>query len=140
MSWVAPVASLLGNIFTGIFGFKRDQANIMSESLQIFEHVQNADQAYFAASASAINSVYAQGSWIDKNWRPSLMWVCITLLVARWFLGYQPPGMSPAEIEHMYTFIYIGLGGYVPLRSMDKWMQGFQIGRLLKHFIEKKLL
>src|SRR3990167_4374531 len=133
---ITSIAGLLSTIFTGIFGVKKEQSDTIERALKTFGDVSNSDQAYFAASASAITSVYTKGSWIETNWRPALMWTCIGLIIARWF-GYAPPGLTPEEVTHMYTFIYIGLGGYIPLRSIDKWMQGFQIGAILKEFIKK---
>ena len=136
---ISSLAGLLSTIFTGIFGIKKEQSDALQTALKTFSEVANSDQAYFAASAAAISTIYSQGAFLEKNWRPSLMWVCIGLIIARWF-GYSPPGLTPEEITHLYTFIYIGLGGYIPLRSIDKWMQGFQIGAILKTFIQKKVL
>lgn len=137
-----PFTSLITgitSIFGSILGFKGKQTEVVSSALNTFNSISEQDKAYFAASAAAIEAVYQNGSWIEKNWRPSFMWVCIVLVIARWY-GWSPPGLTPEEITHLYTFIYIGLGGYMPLRSIDKWMQGFQIGAILKSIIQKKLL
>lgn len=136
---IAAAIAGLGNIFSGIMGFKGKQVEAVTGALNTFDAISQQDKAYFAASAAAIDAVYSKGSWIERTWRPALMWACIGLVLARWF-GYVPPGLSPTEVEHLYTFIYIGLGGYMPLRSLDKWMQGFQIGSVLKNLITKKLL
>lgn len=136
--WTAAIAGV-GSIVSSIFGFKGKQTEVVSTALNTFGAVSDSDKAYFAASAAAIDAVYTQGSWIEKNWRPCFMWVCIGLVAARWY-GYAPPNLTPTEVDHLYTFIYIGLGGYMPLRSLDKWMQGFQIGGVLKNLIQKKIL
>lgn len=138
MPWAAAITGL-GSIVSSIFGFKGKQTEVVSTALNTFNAISEQDKAYFAASAAAIDAVYTKGSWIEVNWRPALMWICIGLVVARW-CGYAPPGLSPEEVTHLYTFVYIGLGGYMPLRSLDKWMQGFQIGAVLKTLIQKKLL
>ena len=118
---------------------KEKQTEVVSTALNTFNAISEQDKAYFAASAAAIDAVYTKGSWIETNWRPAFMWVCIGLVVFRWY-GWNPPGLTAEEINHLYTFVYIGLGGYMPLRSLDKWMQGFQIGNILKTLIQKKLL
>ena len=138
MAWISALISGIGSIASSFFGFKKDQANALGKALESLQGISETDKSYFVASAAAIDSVYTSGSWLEKNWRPSLMWICMGLIVARWF-GWTPPGLTPDEINHMYTFIYIGLGGYIPLRSLDKWMRGFQIGKLLMTFINKKL-
>src|SRR3990167_3327262 len=135
MGWTAAISGITSTV-SSIFGFKEKQTEVVSTALNTFNAISEQDKDYFAASAAAIDAVYTKGSWIETNWRPALMWVCIGLIIARWF-GYAPPGLTPEEVTHMYTFIYIGLGGYIPLRSIDKWMQGFQIGAILKEFIKK---
>lgn len=136
---ITGLISLLGSIFGGIFGLKKEQAETLNKALDSLTTISDSDKAYFAAVATAIDAVYTKGSWIERTWRPVLMWVCTGLIVSRWF-GWAPPGLDATEINHMYTFVYVGLGGYIPLRSVDKWMQGFQIGNLLKKFIEKKIV
>ncbi len=138
MIW-SSLIGLVGKIFGGVFGLKQKQGEIVQGALKTFESVQVSDSAYFAASSEAINSVYKNGGWLERGWRPTLMWACITINIARW-AGYELPHLSPEELQHIYNFTYIGLGGYMPLRSMDKWMQGFQIGNILKKFVEKKII
>jgi len=139
MVWLTSLFGLLGNVATGIFGVKKEQADTVQRALESLGTVTTSDSAYFAASAAAITSVYQNGPLVERLWRPILMWGCLGMIMARWF-GYVIPGMSPTEIDHVYSFIYIGLSGYIPLRSLDKYMQGFQIGGLLKQFISKKIL
>ena len=136
---IASVITGITSIVSNIFGFKGQQTEVVSTALNTFNAISEQDKAYFAASAAAIDAVYSKGSWIERNWRPTFMWVCVGLVLARWN-GWSPPGLTAEEITHLYTFIYIGLGGYMPLRSLDKWMQGFQIGSILKTLIQKKLL
>ena len=137
MGWSAAIAGI-GNLVSSFFGFKGKQVEVVETALNTFNAISEQDKVYFAASAAAIDAVYTKGSWIETTWRPALMWVCIGLVVARWY-GYAPPNLTPEEVTHLYTFVYIGLGGYMPLRSLDKWMQGFQIGNILKNIIMKKI-
>lgn len=138
MIW-SSLIGLAGNIAGGIFGLKKKQGDIIQQSLKTLDGVNASDAAYFDASAKAVEAVYRNGGWLERGWRPALMWMAIGLIGARYF-GYEPPGMTPTEIDHLYQFIYIGLGGYMPLRSLDKWMHGLQVGSVLKKFIEKKIL
>lgn len=136
--FAAAITGISG-VIGSIFGFKKKQTEVVTSALKTFDAISDQDKAYFAASATAIDAVYTKGSWLERTWRPALMWVCIGLVIARW-VGFEPPGLTPEEITHLYTFIYIGLGGYMPLRSLDKWMQGFQIGSVLKNIIQKKFV
>ena len=61
---ITSIAGLLSTIFTGIFGVKKEQSDTIERALKTFGDVSNSDQAYFAASASAITSVYTKRSLI----------------------------------------------------------------------------
>jgi len=136
--WTA-IIGLGSSIFTGLFGMKKDQADVVRDAFKMVDGVTNSDAAYFSASQAAISSVYQHGGFLERGWRPALMWVCIGLVIGRWY-GYLPPGLDATEIEHLYDFVYIGLGGYMPLRTVEKITKGLQLGSILKTFINKKIL
>jgi hypothetical protein len=137
--WVTSLFSFLGTAVGGLFGLKQKQGEVVEKAIGTFEALAKGDTDQANAAANAIKAVYEHGNLLERSWRPLLMYVCMSLMVARWF-GYSLPSMGAAEVEHLYTFMYIGLSGYITLRSIDKWMMGFQIGSLLKSFITKKLL
>lgn len=139
MGWITAAIGAIGSIAKGIFGFKEEQAKIISETVAAASSIVVADQTYADAAARAIHSVYSEGPAVERLWRPAAMWIFLGLIVARFF-GYVPPGLDAVEVENVYRFFEIGLIGYLPLRSMDKWMKGFQIGSILKEFIRKKVV
>lgn len=134
----AGIFGTIGKVIKGFFGAKTEQSKVLTSALDGLEGITEADKSAISASAKSIEALYKHGGLLERGWRPAFMWVILALIVARWF-GYVPPNLTPTEIEHLYTFMYIGLSGYLPLRSLDKWMMGFQIGGLLKTFIAKKL-
>lgn len=137
--WIASLFSFLGTAVGGLFGMKQKQAEVVSTAISTIKDVTSGDSAQAAAAAQAITSLYQFGNVLERSWRPLFMYIDMALIVARWF-GWSPPYLTPVEVEHLYTFLYIGLVGYIPMRSLDKWMLGFQIGSVLKKFIEKKVL
>lgn len=137
--WIASLFGMLGTAVTGFFGLKAKQGEVVEKAIGTFETVAKGDSEQAAAAANAIKAVYEHGNGLERSWRPLFMYICMGLIVARWF-GYAPSNLSPAEVEHLYTFMYIGLSGYITLRSLDKWMMGFQIGSVIKNFVTKKLL
>lgn len=139
MSLGSAIVSGISSIFGGLFGFKKNQTEVVKDAVNTLATVVGADAAQAESTAKAIDSLYSRGNILERSWRPLLMYISIGLVVARWF-GFIPPHLSETEIEHLYTFIYIGLGGYLPLRSLDKWMKGFQIGKLLNNIVGKKVL
>ncbi len=71
------------------------------------------------AAADIIRTEAASGGWLTRSWRPIVMLVFTSLIVARWF-GYSAPALSEAEALELWAIIKIGLGGYVIGRSAEK--------------------
>lgn len=136
--WTALITGVT-TVIGKLFGMKEKQGEVVEGVLGTLSSINDADAAQAEATAKAIQAVYEQGGFIERAWRPVFMWIAMGLIVARWF-GYSPPHLSPEEVQHIYTFLYIGVGGYLPLQSIDKWMRGFQIGSILKEYISKKVL
>lgn len=143
-----PVLSLIGSIFgfastfvSGLFGFKGDQAKTVQSALDLLKSVNDVDGQAITASASAISSILTQGSWLERNWRPALM-ILLIIIVGSWYFGYIPPHfndpVSPM-MDRVLTMLTIGVGGYVPCRTLEKIVTQFNIAAILKKLIEKKL-
>lgn len=139
MAWLTGLFGLLSSGVSGFFGFKNKQAEVIQDAMDTISNANASDSDYARASAKAIEALYENGPGIERLWRPMLMWIIIAMIVARWF-GFVPPAISQEEVLMVYNWLEIGLIGYIPLRSVDKWMKGFQIGSLLKTFIQKKLV
>lgn len=137
--WITALLGVVGSAIGGLFGMKKDQANVVQGALKSLDGLAGSDGVQAKAAAASIAALYVNGGWLERSWRPTLMWVTMGLIIARWF-GYVPPGIDAEEINHIYTFLEIGLVGYIPLRSVDKALRGFQIGSILKKYIEKKVL
>ena len=59
------------------------------------------------------------GSWIQRSWRPIVMLVFTSLIVAKW-LGFTDAGVTE-EIEiAILEIIKVGIGGYIVGRSVEK--------------------
>ena len=137
--WITTLISTIGTAIGSLFGFKKAQADVVKGAIESISTAATADEEYAAAAARAVSSVYEHGNFLERSWRPAAMWVFLGLIVGRFF-GYVPPGLSEEEVSSIYRFFEIGLIGYMPLRSLDKWMKGFQVGSILKEFIKKKIV
>jgi hypothetical protein len=72
----------------------------------------------------------AKGSWLQRSWRPVLMWVIILIIANNFvlapylnaFMGWSIMLELPAQL---YSLLTVGVGGYVAGRSaekvVDKW-------------------
>jgi len=60
-------------------------------------------------------------SWIQRAWRPVLMWVCIFIIAWNYIinpiLGFNKAIDMPPEL---WKLLFIGVGGYITLRSGEK--------------------
>ena len=61
----------------------------------------------------------AQGSWLQRNWRPMFMVTFAGLVVAHWF-GFTAPDIPESVQNSLLNIVMIGVGGYVMGRSAEK--------------------
>jgi hypothetical protein len=61
----------------------------------------------------------AQGSWLQRNWRPLLMVTFAGLVVAHWF-GFTASNIPESVQNSLLNIVMVGVGGYVAGRSAEK--------------------
>lgn len=134
--------SAVAGIFKGLFNFKQSQVEVVKDALGTISAVQSTDAEVSQAAASVLSQIMTNGSFLERNWRPTLMCLIILIIGSFWF-GYIPPYFNeplPPMMERIFTMLEIGLMGYLPLRSIDKWVKMFQVGSILKMLISKRIL
>ena len=67
----------------------------------------------------------AQGSWLQRNWRPLLMVTFAVLVVAHWF-GLTAPNIPESVQNSLLNIVMVGVGGYVVGRSGEKIADKFK--------------
>ena len=67
----------------------------------------------------------AQGSWLQRNWRPLLMVTFTGLIVAHWF-GLTAPNIPESVQNSLLNIVMVGVGGYVVGRSGEKIADKFK--------------
>lgn len=114
MPWAAlipVIGDLIGKLFP-------DPKVAAEAKLKLFE-LQQAGQLKELDGAIQIITAEANGSWIQRNWRPVMMLVFTALIVARWF-GVTAPNLTEIEYRHLWDIVELGIGGYVIGRSVEK--------------------
>ena len=76
-------------------------------------------------SAAEIALAEAQGSWLQRNWRPLLMVTFTGLIVAHWF-GLTAPNIPESVQNSLLNIVMVGVGGYVVGRSGEKIADKFK--------------
>lgn len=64
-------------------------------------------------------------SWLQRNWRPVLMLICIIIIANNYILApyvnlFFGADVSLALDENLWTLIHIGVGGYIGSRGVEK--------------------
>ena len=107
---------ILGDVNRRIVPDGEAQAKVEAElSLALMQRAQEIE----SAAAEVVQAEAQSEHWLTATWRPIVMLVLTSLIVARW-LGYSAPGISEAEALKLWSIVEIGLGGYVIGRSAEK--------------------
>lgn len=135
------IASAIGGIFGGLFGYKKKQAEVIESAYGVLNNVESTEAARVAA-VSQIISAEAKTGGLAAQWRPLLM-LSFGIIILASFFGYTPPlldkPMSPM-LQEIFNLLKLGIGGYIGGRSLEKISDSFNLGRVLTKLIEKKLL
>ncbi len=99
-----------------------DPAQRAAAQVELMRLQQAGELAELNAAVSIIVAE-ASGNWLQRSWRPLMMLTFTALIVARW-LGWTAPGLLPAEYEHLWSIVQLGIGGYVIGRSVEKVTPG----------------
>ena len=100
----------------------KDEANRLKFEIQrqLIENKSNELEA-----AVKIVLAEAQGSWLQRNWRPLLMVTFAGLVVAHWF-GFTAPNIPESVQTSLLNIVMVGIGGYVVGRSGEKIADKFR--------------
>ena len=100
----------------------KDEANRLKFEIhrQLIENKSNELE-----SAAKIVLAEAQGSWLQRNWRPLLMVTFAALVVAHWF-GLTAPNIPENVQNSLLNIVMVGVGGYVVGRSGEKIADKFK--------------
>jgi hypothetical protein len=138
---IGSIISAIGSGVAAFFGFKGEQAKTVQDAIGLLKSINDVDAQSAAASAQVLSAIMSQGSVLERLWRPLLMVMCMVILGA-YFFGYQPPNinapLSPM-MEEIFTLLKIGVGGYIPARTVEKIVKDLSIASVLRKLVEKKI-
>jgi hypothetical protein len=143
MTVIASIFGFLGSVVTSLFNFKGEQAKTVQNTLDLLKGLNDSDGQMTIAHAQALSALMTQGAYLERIWRPCLMFILMAIIGSYWFFGYIPPyfnqPMSPM-MQEIFGLLKIGLGGYIPCRTIEKIVNTLQVGQLLRDLINKKVL
>jgi len=123
------IAALIPAI-TGLIGKAVDKAvpdKDQAEQLkaQITLAAMNEGRAELEGAVKIITAEAQGESWLQRNWRPTVMLTLTGLVVAHW-LGWTAPNLPEDQVLMLLDIVKIGLGGYVVGRSAEKVVREYK--------------
>ena len=97
----------------------KDEANRLKFEIQRKLVEQKSEEI---TSAAKIVLAEAQGSWLQRNWRPLLMVTFSGLIMAHWF-GFTAPDIPESVQNSLLDIVMEGVGGYVVGRTGEKMVE-----------------
>ena len=94
----------------------KDEAN--KRKFQIQKKLMESKTTELEAQAKIVLAE-AQGSWLQRSWRPLLMVISAGLVVAHWF-GLTAENITKSVQNSLLNIVMVGVGGYVAGRSAEK--------------------
>lgn len=111
--------SLLPTIISLISKVIPDTQAQKTAAAELMKMMVEGDLRGMEAQANVIMSEMNSQNWLASCWRPIMMLTFLVLIVSAWF-GFIPPNMPKEMIDHVFTLLEIGMGGYVVGRSVEK--------------------
>jgi hypothetical protein len=101
----------------------KDQAEQLKA--QITLAAMNEGRAELEGAVKIITAEAQGESWLQRNWRPTVMLTLTGLVVAHW-LGWTAPNLPEDQVLMLLDIVKIGLGGYVVGRSAEKVVREYK--------------
>lgn len=116
MTWLISLIPTILGLVQRIIPDKQSQKDASAELLRM---IVEGDLRDVEARANVVMSELNSQNFLAASWRPIMMFVFMGLVVGAWF-GFVPPNMPPEMIDHVFSLLEIGMGGYVVGRSAEK--------------------
>lgn len=128
IAWAIPAITTIGSIVSSWFGTKQAGVQAMSSGASAVIGFLNNTQLSEAQKEQAIAQVLAADSssesWLARNWRPLVSCILWGMVFAM-FCGYRPTTFDQPISPTMEFILETARGclfGYIPMRSIDKWI------------------
>jgi hypothetical protein len=122
MSFLSAIP-IIGKVLEPVFNIidkavtDKDEANRLKAEIRMQMASQNhTELTKHLESATAIILAEAKGGWLQRNWRPMLMLICIAIVASM----FTTKAVMLELPDKMWNLMILGVGGYVGGRSLEK--------------------
>ena len=116
---ISPVTNLIDEIHTSEEEKMRLQAEMLKLQTEITGKVMEYEKQLLDAQSKIVLAEAGGESWLQRNWRPMMM-IWFAILLGMFWFGITPPNINQPIIDHLFTLLEIGIGGYIMGRSLEK--------------------
>ena len=124
ISLLSAAAPMIKTLFSTIDKTIDNKAEAEKIKQKIQEQLISGQLKELEAQAKVITAE-ANGSWLQRNWRPLLMLTFAGLVVAHWF-GFTAPNIPESVQNSLLNIVLVGVGGYIVGRSGEKIADKFK--------------
>ena len=118
---IKPISDVIGKVVDKV---APDASLAEKLKFRITQELISADSTVVEQQVKVILAE-AQGSWLQRNWRPLVMLNFSILVTAHW-LGFTPPNLPSEQVLALLDIVQVGLAGYVVGRSAEKVMHEYK--------------
>ena len=123
-----PIKALLGVVRGTIddihtSGEERDEAHrkLREIEIELDLEVLKVEKAVIESQASVVMAEINGKSWMQRNWRPSLMFVFIAIIFNNFILLPYFPNIQVLEFPTAFwSLLTVSVGGYIGARTYEK--------------------
>ena len=129
MSWLTKILGDVTGTVAKVVQDKDLAAKLTAElNKQLLETAADAFRAEVEAQAKVITSEASGGSWLQRNWRPLLMFTFILIIANNYllapYLKLLWPGVPTLALPpEMWTMLSLGVSGYITGRTVEKGLE-----------------
>ena len=116
---ITPVTNLIDELHTSEEEKLKIQVEMFKIQTEITSKVMDYEKQLLDSQSKIILAEVGGESWLQRNWRPMMM-VWFAVLLGMFWFGLTPPNINQPIIDHLFTLLEIGIGGYIVGRSVEK--------------------
>ena len=125
-----PLIGLASSLLPNIFGIAsefvedKDKKNELKQQIEVM--LKDYERTALKGQIDIIVAEAKGKSWMQRNWRPGLMWTIILILAnnnlfAPWFNAMFNLGLPALPLApELYAMMTVGIGGYIGGRTYEK--------------------
>ena len=116
---ISPVTNLIDEIHTSEEEKMKLQAEMFKLQTEITGKVMEYEKQLLDAQSKIVLAEVSGEGWLQKSWRP-LMMIWFAILLGMYWFGVTPPNITQETLDHLFTLLEVGIGGYIMGRSLEK--------------------